>query len=116
MNSMRGPLPPTPIIRRRGAKKWHLQDEKPVALCGVRWNASERGTAYFASQIRCDECLIAAISPERVSAGDRMPDLLLGHGRRPPSKSVAPRAVPIGEGRLFRWGSYTTRFGIQLRV
>lgn len=36
-----------------------------------------------------------------------MHDLLLGHGRRPPSKSVAPRAVPIGEGRLFRHGSYS---------
>ena len=70
-------IAPTPIVRRRNARKWHLLrtvgrvkdgNETPdVTRCGqrIRIRNSAHGRAFNAEQITCNDCLVAAISEGR---------------------------------------------------
>jgi hypothetical protein len=59
-------IPPTKVIRRAGAKKWHIRAGTDLsALCGVKWRSiftAETGTVRTADKITCNDCLVAAIS------------------------------------------------------
>lgn len=63
-------IPPTPIVTRRGSRRWHLADgdrqgrRQPV-MCGqtpvVLWYSYQQMTAYNAEQVACTDCVVAAI-------------------------------------------------------
>ena len=61
-------IPPTRLVRRRHAKRWHLVDEtktKPLpdyTHCGQRIRLGHHKTAYSANEVDCYDCLSNAIS------------------------------------------------------
>lgn len=62
-------IPPTAVVRRPNAKKWHLRDGDIVrgyakTLCGSAFRVAlpeQRGTIHSTTSIGCEDCMIGAI-------------------------------------------------------
>lgn len=55
-------IPPTRLIRRAGARKWHIRDgDLMKAMCGVRHRQVALTVTRNASDIGCESCVIEAI-------------------------------------------------------
>ena len=59
-------IAPTIIVRRHGAKKWHISrdqsGEHHGTMCGQSIRMPEESVAYNAEQVSCTDCLVSAIS------------------------------------------------------
>ena len=63
-------IPRTTIIRRPGAKRWHIRDTQHndgTTMCGQRLGNRTVSSTTRAETITCDDCLVAAISQGRTS-------------------------------------------------
>lgn len=62
-------IPPTALIRRPGAQRWHIQSgalygdrhEFGKTVCGMAFRVGAYTTAYNSRDIDCEACLIGAI-------------------------------------------------------
>lgn len=58
-------IPPTTLIRRRGAKRWHilhLRTATGLTECGQNIKEPWSKIALNAEEITCNDCLVDAIS------------------------------------------------------
>ena len=63
-------IPPTKLVRRASAQRWHLAGLKREDMagghvrtrCGQTFRIGGTKTAYNASQITCNDCLVAAVT------------------------------------------------------
>jgi hypothetical protein len=58
-------IPPTRVIRRANAKRWHLRDGTELrSMCGQRWRSiytADTAIIRHADQIGCTDCIVESI-------------------------------------------------------
>ena len=68
-------IPPTRVVRRISAKRWHLlaeeHDDRDVTVCGLNIRASRTNTVRNAELIDCYDCLSTAVSRELGARAER---------------------------------------------
>jgi hypothetical protein len=66
-------IPPTRLVRRINAKRWHLlaeeTDDADTAVCGLKFRASRIYTTRNADLITCYDCLSTAVSRKLAERG-----------------------------------------------